>query len=62
MSRLLMIAHRIETLLECDRVIVMDAGCVIEDGDPRLLVLESGSRFASMLRQSPATEDPENSC
>lgn len=39
------IAHRLDTILDYDRVIVMDKGRVCESGRPRELLALSGSRF-----------------
>uniref|UniRef100_A0A336N0A9 CSON011403 protein n=1 Tax=Culicoides sonorensis TaxID=179676 RepID=A0A336N0A9_CULSO len=46
------IAHRVHTLLDYDRVIVLENGKIIEDGDPRNLRIDSESKFASLLRAS----------
>ena len=45
-STLLTIAHRLETVVGYDRVVVLDAGVVVEDGAPRALLAQPGSRFA----------------
>ena len=45
------IAHRLETLLDYDRVMVLDAGVVVEYGPPRELAARdiSAGAFASLL-------------
>jgi ATP-binding cassette, subfamily C (CFTR/MRP), member 1 len=43
-ATIISIAHRVDTLLYFDRVIVMDHGLVVEDDNPRAL-LERDSRF-----------------
>ena len=48
------IAHRLETVLDYDVVVVMDKGKVVEVGDPRTL-LNSGGAFAS-LKQSQESQ------
>ena len=41
------IAHRLSTVLAADRVLVIDAGKVVEDGSPQALTA-AGGRFATM--------------
>ncbi len=40
---LIIIAHRLQTIMECDRVLVLDDGCVIEHDTP-LALLSDGNR------------------
>ena len=42
-----MVAHRISTARDADRVVVMEAGRVVEEGAPGAL-LASGGRFAAL--------------
>ncbi|KAB5575558.1 P-loop containing nucleoside triphosphate hydrolase protein [Coniochaeta sp. 2T2.1] len=39
------VAHRLETIMDFDRVIVLEKGCVVEDGRPRDLVAAGRNRF-----------------
>ncbi|KAF5699076.1 major facilitator family transporter-associated [Fusarium globosum] len=41
------ITHRLDTIIDFDRVIVMDKGCVVEVGEPKSL-LASGTRFKAL--------------
>ena len=45
----LTIAHRLNTIMNSDRILVFDAGKVIESGTPRALRETEGSVFQSML-------------
>jgi len=45
----LIIAHRINTILNCDRVVVLDQGLVAEFDDPRVLREKPGGVFAGMV-------------
>lgn len=42
------VAHRLETVMEFDRVIVLEKGCVVEDGNPAELVAAGRNRFSEM--------------
>jgi ABC-type multidrug transport system fused ATPase/permease subunit len=46
----LVIAHRLSTVQTADRVLVLDAGAVVEDGRPADLA-EAGGRYAALHRQ-----------
>ena len=43
------VAHRLETIMDYDRVLVMDNGRIIEDGVPRELARHSNSHFAALV-------------
>ena len=53
---ILMIAHRLSSLLDFDKVIVMDAGRVIEVGKPAELLERVDSAFRRLYQGSLATE------
>lgn len=42
------VAHRLETVMGFDRVVVLEKGCVVEDGNPRQLVAAGRNRFSEM--------------
>lgn len=47
----LSVAHRLDSIIDFDKVVVMDSGKVIEVGDPKVLVKQDGSAFKK-LRES----------
>ncbi|CAN8325085.1 unnamed protein product [Cochlearia groenlandica] len=46
------IAHRISTVLDLDRVLILDRGVVVEQGEPHDLVRDDSSAFSSFVRAS----------
>ena len=48
----LAIAHRLSTLTEMDRIVVMDAGCVVEEGPHETLLAKGGLYAKYWQRQS----------
>jgi ABC-type bacteriocin/lantibiotic exporter with double-glycine peptidase domain len=48
-ATLVCVTHDIEQTLSFERVIVLDAGRVVADGDPAVLASEPGSAFAALL-------------
>uniref|UniRef100_K3X2G2 Uncharacterized protein n=1 Tax=Globisporangium ultimum (strain ATCC 200006 / CBS 805.95 / DAOM BR144) TaxID=431595 RepID=K3X2G2_GLOUD len=48
----LIIAHRINTIMHCDKIAVMDAGQVAEFGSPSDLLSQSDTIFASLAKRS----------
>lgn len=51
----IVIAHRLSTIFSCDRIIVLDSGRIIEDGDPKILAGQE-SVFSKMLRDQTYKE------
>jgi len=45
------IAHRIPTVMSCDKVLVLDAGQVKEFGSPKFLLQQSSSLFKSLVTE-----------
>jgi ATP-binding cassette subfamily C (CFTR/MRP) protein 1 len=45
---ILAVAHRLNTILDFDRIVVLDQGRVIEQGSPRQLLSERGSAFREL--------------
>jgi ABC-type multidrug transport system fused ATPase/permease subunit len=44
------VSHRLEMIMDFDRVVVMDQGSIVEVGRPRVLAEEAGSRFGELVR------------
>jgi ABC-type multidrug transport system fused ATPase/permease subunit len=44
------VTHRLEMIMDFDRVVVMDAGEVVEVGSPRILASKLGTRFGDLVR------------
>lgn len=51
-STILTIAHRIETILSSDRVMVLDRGSILELDSPQRLLQNSDSLFRKLYKQS----------
>ncbi|PRQ29587.1 putative xenobiotic-transporting ATPase [Rosa chinensis] len=49
---MLIIAHRLNTIIDCDRILVLDAGQVLEHGSPEELLLNEESAFSKMVRST----------
>ena len=52
----LTIAHRLNTIIESDRVLVLDAGKILEFDEPYKLLNTEGSSFKSLLEQTGPDE------
>ncbi|XP_066159001.1 probable multidrug resistance-associated protein lethal(2)03659 [Euwallacea fornicatus] len=53
----IMIAHKLSTILDCDKVIVLDNGNVAEYEDPKTLLANKGSLFYAMKNRSTRMND-----
>ena len=49
---ILTVAHRLDTIIDYDRIIVMDNGHLVEDGSPAKLAMDPKSAFAKMIHDS----------
>ncbi|CAI7576605.1 unnamed protein product [Penicillium manginii] len=53
------VAHKLDTILDYDRVVVLDAGQIVETGEPYALLTEPKSHFSKLYSNSMATEDTD---
>ncbi|TFK53383.1 P-loop containing nucleoside triphosphate hydrolase protein [Heliocybe sulcata] len=49
-ATVLTIAHRLDTVMNCDRIVVLDKGKIVEVGSPNELLSRQGGLFAEMAR------------
>ncbi|CAK9142861.1 unnamed protein product [Ilex paraguariensis] len=49
-NTMLIIAHRLNTIIDSDRILVLDAGQVLEYDKPKKLLLSEGSAFSKMVQ------------
>ena len=51
---LLVIARRIDTIMDCDMLLVLSAGRLVEQGPPATLASKPGGTFARLVRAAEA--------
>ncbi|KAJ5158845.1 ABC transporter integral membrane type 1 [Penicillium coprophilum] len=51
------VAHKLDTILDFDRIIVLDAGRIVENGAPYELLAEPKSHFSQLYASAMATEE-----
>lgn len=44
------VSHRLDMIMDFDRVVVMDTGAIVEVGNPATLAQEAGTRFGDLVR------------
>ncbi|KAJ7969064.1 ABC transporter C family member 2-like [Quillaja saponaria] len=49
---MLIIAHRLNTIIDCDQILVLDAGQVLEHNSPEKLLSDEGSAFYRMVQST----------
>ncbi|CAK7350707.1 unnamed protein product [Dovyalis caffra] len=52
---MLIIAHRLNTIIDCDRILVLEAGQVLEHATPEELLSNEGSAFSRMVQSTGTT-------
>ncbi|KAJ5212490.1 uncharacterized protein N7498_004136 [Penicillium cinerascens] len=56
---ILSVAHKLDTILDYDRIVVLDAGRIVETGEPYALLSEPKSHFSKLYSNALAAEDDE---
>ncbi|KAH0646462.1 hypothetical protein KY284_034346 [Solanum tuberosum] len=51
---MLIIAHRLNTIIDCDRILLLDSGQVLEYDTPEVLLEKEGSAFSRMVQSTGA--------
>jgi ATP-binding cassette, subfamily C (CFTR/MRP), member 1 len=54
---LISIAHRLDTIVEFDRVVVLEKGCIVEEGNPRELLFSGRGKFRDLWDASRRVKD-----
>lgn len=49
-STVVVVAHRIKTIMGCDRVLVLDHGRLVESGNPQTLASDPATKFHNLTR------------
>ena len=47
------VSHRLDMIMDFDRVVVMDTGEIVEVGNPIMLSQKEGSRFGDLVKAGP---------
>ncbi|CAI7603846.1 hypothetical protein PCG10_001957 [Penicillium crustosum] len=53
------VAHKLDTILDFDRIVVLDAGRIVENGEPYALLTEPKSHFSQLYASAMATEESD---
>jgi ABC-type multidrug transport system fused ATPase/permease subunit len=53
----LTIAHRLDTIIHCDKIMVLDNGSIIEFDSPDVLKMKTDSAFKQMLHNQRGGHD-----
>lgn len=53
------VAHKLDTILDYDRVVVLDAGRIVETGEPYALLTDPKSHFSRLYASSMVTEETD---
>ncbi|KAJ5946543.1 hypothetical protein N7454_003382 [Penicillium verhagenii] len=53
------VAHKLDTILDYDRIVVLDAGRIVENGEPFALLSEPKSHFSRLYASAVESEDSD---
>lgn len=53
------VAHKLDTILDFDRIVVLEAGRIIENGEPHMLLADAKSHFSNLYMSVMATEESD---
>ncbi|KAJ7091800.1 P-loop containing nucleoside triphosphate hydrolase protein [Mycena epipterygia] len=51
-TTLLIIAHRLQTIMDADKILVLDSGCLVEFGTPKDLIAKENGKLRSLIHES----------
>ena len=54
---IIIVAHRLRTVLSCDKIAVMESGQIIQIGQPNIIAWEENSAFNKMMKTSGISVD-----
>jgi ABC-type multidrug transport system fused ATPase/permease subunit len=53
------VAHKLDTILDFDRIVVLDAGQIVENGEPWALLKEPKSHFSKLYASAMSTDESD---
>ncbi|KAF9875583.1 ABC multidrug transporter [Colletotrichum karsti] len=53
----IMVSHRLDTVMDCDTIVVMDKGRVVEKGEPKVLKDQDGGMFRELWNKGRTSEE-----
>jgi ABC-type multidrug transport system fused ATPase/permease subunit len=53
------VAHKLDTVLDFDRIVVLDAGQIVENGEPWMLLKDPKSHFGQLYASAVWTDESD---